>query len=217
MRTDKELQADVMHELQWEPSVGSAGIGVAAKDGAVTLSGHVNSYAEKVAADKAARRVYGVRAVADELAVELPSQNLHDDTDIAEAIARLLEWSVTVPRGAVTAKVSRGMVTLEGKVDWAFQLEAASKLVRDLTGVRAVVNLVKVKPKLQGKEIKAKITEALHRQAQLDARRIWLETSNGNVIVHGQVSSWNEAETARKAVAAAPGVTRVDSRLVIVP
>jgi osmotically-inducible protein OsmY len=217
MRLDKDLQADVMRELEWEPSVESAGIGVAAKEGAIILSGHVGSYAEKVAADKAARRVYGVRAVADELVVELPRHNLHDDTDIAETIARLLEWSVTVPKGAVTAKVSKGIVTLEGKVDWEYQLEAASKLVRGLAGVKAVINLVAVRPKAHDKEIKSKITEALHRQAQLDARRIWLETSDGKIILHGQVSSWSEAETARKAAAAAPGVTKVESRLAIVP
>jgi osmotically-inducible protein OsmY len=217
MRLDKDLQADVMRELEWEPSVESAGIGVAAKEGAIILSGHVGSYAEKVAADKAARRVYGVRAVADELVVELERHNLHDDTDIAETIARLLEWSVTVPKGAVTAKVSKGIVTLEGKVDWEYQLEAASKLVRGLAGVKAVINLVAVRPKAHDKEIKSKITEALHRQAQLDARRIWLETSDGKIILHGQVSSWSEAETARKAAAAAPGVTKVESRLAIVP
>lgn len=131
--------------------------------------------------------------------------------------ARLLEWNVTIPRGAVTAKVSQGMVTLEGKVDWAYQSEAAVKLVRGLSGVRGVINVVTVKPRLHDKDIMSKITEALHRQAQLDARRIRLETSDGKVILHGQVSSWNEAETARRAAAAAPGVTKVESRLSIVP
>ena len=217
MRTDKELQADVMRELEWEPSLGAAGIGVAARQGAVTLTGHVGSYAEKVAAVKAARRVYGVRAVADELAVELAADHLQDDTGLAERIAHLLEWSSTVPRGTVSAQVRKGFVTLEGKVDWMFQSEAALKLVRDLAGVKGVTNLVVVKPRPHSRAVMAKITEALHRQAQVDARRIWLETNDGKVILHGQVSSWSEAETATRAAAAAPGVTAVDSRLAVVP
>lgn len=217
MRQDRDLQQDVMRELRWEPSVDSAGIGVAAHQGSVTLSGHVESYAEKVAAVKAARRVYGVRAVADELSVEFPSQHLHDDTDIAERIAHLLEWSVTVPRGRVTARVSKGLVTLEGTVDWQFQAEAADRLVRELVGVRGVTNLVTVKPRPHTKAVMAKITEALHRQAQVDARRIWLESTDGTVVLHGQVASWSEAETARRAAAAAPGVSKVESHLEIVP
>ena len=217
MRDDKDLQTDVMRELKWEPSVDSAGIGVAAHQGSVTLAGHVGSYAEKVAAVKATRRVYGVRAVADELSVEFPSQHLYDDIDIAERIAHLLEWSATVPTGSVTAEVTKGFVTLEGKVDWQFQAEAAEKLVRGLMGVLSVRNLVVVKPRPHNKEVMAKITEALHRQAQVDARRIWLESTDGTVILHGQVASWNEAETARKAAAAAPGVTKVESHLAIVP
>jgi len=217
MRQDKELQTQVMEELSWEPSVDSADVGVAASDGAITLTGHVDSYAAKITAVKAARRIYGVRAVADELAVEVPSQHLHDDTDIAETVSRLLEWSATIPQGAVTAKVSEGWITLDGKVDWQYQSDAATRLVRDLSGVRGVVNLITVKPRPHEKEVKSKIAEALRRQAQLDARRIWLETSDGTVILHGQVSSWNEAETARKAASAAPGVTKVESRMAIVP
>jgi osmotically-inducible protein OsmY len=217
MQRDKNLQADVMRELQWEPSVDSAGIGVAAHDGAITLTGHVGTYAEKIAAQKAAQRVYGVRAMADELVVEIPSQYRHDDTDIAEILARALEWSVTIPKGAVRTRVSQGMVTLEGKVDWEYQSDAAARLARGLAGVRGIINLIAVKPRLHDKDVKAKITEALHRQAQLDARRIWLETLDSKVIIHGQVSSWNEAETARKAAGSAPGVTAVESRLTIVP
>ena len=215
--TVKDLQADVMKELQWEPSIDSASIGVAANEGAVTLTGHVGSYAEKLAADKAAKRVYGVRAVADELVVELPQHPLHDDTDLAENIARMLDWSVNVPRGAVQAKVSKGWVTLDGKVDWGYQSDAASKLVRDLTGVMGVSNLVSIKAPVHSHEVKASITAALHRQAQIDARRIWLAVDGGHVVLYGQVSSWSEAEAARKAAAAAPGVTKVESRLVIVP
>ena len=217
MRLDKDLQADVMQELKWEPSVDAASIGVAANEGAITLTGHVKSYAEKVAADKAAKRVYGVRAVADELVIELPHHHLHDDTDIAETVTRMLDWSVKVPKGAVTAKVTKGWVTLEGKVDWDYQSEAASKLVRGLTGVMGVSNFVVVKGRVRNKEVKDRITEALHRQAQIDARRIWLTAQGGTVVLHGQVSSWSEAESARKAATGAPGVSKVESRLVIVP
>jgi osmotically-inducible protein OsmY len=145
MRKDKDLQADVMQQLTWEPGVDSASIGVGAAGGAITLFGHVKSYAEKVAANRAAKRVYGVRAVADELLIEPPHHHLHDDTDIAETVARVLDSSAKVPKGAVRAKVSNGWVTLEGRVDWDYQAKAASDQVRGLTGVLGVSNFVVVK------------------------------------------------------------------------
>jgi osmotically-inducible protein OsmY len=217
MQLDKELQADVIRELEWEPKVDSANIGVAVDKGAVTLTGHVNTYTELIAAEGAALRVYGVLAVANELVVKLAGDRTRDDSDIALAISNQMAWNAAIPHQAVKAKVTHGWVTLEGQVDWAYQAEAANKLARGLIGVKGVTSHVIVKPAPHYKDVKAKITEALHRQAQIDARRIWLTTDDGRVTLHGQVSSWSEAAAARKAAESAPGVTRVDSQLTITP
>jgi osmotically-inducible protein OsmY len=219
MRLGKELQADVIRELEWEPKVDSANIGVAVNKGAVTLTGHVNTYAERIAAERAVLRVYGVLAVANELVVKLPSDRARDDSDIALAISNQMAWNASVPHQAIKATVTHGWVTLEGKVDWAYQSEAADKLVRGLIGVKSVTNrvTVTVKPAVHYTDAKAKITEALHRQAQIDTRRIWLTTDDGHVTLHGQVSSWSEAAAARKAAESAPGVTKVESQLTITP
>jgi osmotically-inducible protein OsmY len=217
MRLDKELQADVIRELAWEPKIDSANIGVAVDKGAVTLTGHVKTYAELIAAERAALRLYGVLAVANELIVKLPSERTRDDSDIALAISNQMAWNAAIPHEAIKATVSHGWVTLEGRVDWAYQSEVADKLVRGLIGVMGVTNRVSVKPAVHYKDVKTKITEALQRQAQIDARRIWLTTDDGHVTLHGHVSSWSEAAAARKAAASAPGVTQVDSQLTITP
>ena len=217
MRLDKDLQVDVQRELEWEPSVDSATIGVSANRGAVTLSGHVSSYAQRVAAQRAAERVYGVKAVANDLVVRLPTDRARDDTDLARTIADLLAWSVALPEDAIKAAVSNGWVTLEGNVDWAYEAEAAEKLVRGLIGVTGVSNNVVVRPVVHETDVESDITEALQRQAQIDARRIWVEAQEGKVVLHGQVSSWSEAAAAKKAAAAARGVTSVESKLTITP
>jgi osmotically-inducible protein OsmY len=217
MQLDKELQADVIRELAWEPKVDAANVGVSVDKGALTLTGHVKTYAELIAAERAALRVYGVLAVANELVVKLPGDRTRDDSDIALAISDQMKWSAAIPKEAIKATVTHGWVTLEGRVDWTYQSEAADKLVRGLIGVKGVTNRVIVKPAVHYKDVKSKITEALHRQAQIDARRIWLTTDDGHVTMHGQVSSWSEAAAARKAAESAPGVTKVDSQLTITP
>lgn len=217
MRPDKELQADVIGELAWEPKVDSANIGVTVDNGAVTLTGHARTYPELIAAEHAAARVYGVRAVANELTVKLPGDRVRDDSDIALAISNQLAWNVSIPAEAVKASVSHGWVTLEGQVNWAYQSDVVEKLIRGLVGVKGITNRLLVKPNIRAKDVQAKITEALHRQAQIDARRIWLTTDDGHVTLHGQVSSWSEAEAAKKAAASAPGVTKVESALTITP
>ena len=217
MRLDTELQADVMQELAWEPKVDSANIGVAVDEGAVTLTGHVRTYSELIAAERATERLYGVRVVANKLVVKLPGDRARDDSDIALALSNQLEWNVNIPLEAIKALVKDGWVTLEGNVDWVYQSEAAAKIVRGLIGVKGVTNRVIVKPRIQTKDVKDKITEALHRQAQIDARRIWLTTENSHVTLHGQVSSWNEAAAATKAAASAPGVTKAENLLTITP
>jgi osmotically-inducible protein OsmY len=177
----------------------------------------VKTYAELIAAERAALRVYGVLAVANELVVKLPSDRTRDDSDIALAISNQMAWNAAIPHEAIKATVTHGWVTLEGHVDWAYQSEAADRLVRGLIGVKGVTNRVIVKPAVHYKDVKAKITEALHRQAQIDARRIWLTTEDGHVTLHGRVSSWSEASAARKAAESAPGVTKVETRLTITP
>ena len=217
MQLDKELQADVIRELAWEPKVDPANIGVSVDKGAVTLTGHVKTYAELIAAERAALRVYRVLAVANELVVKLPGDRTRDDSDIALAVSNQMAWNAAIPHEAIKATVTHGWVTLEGHVEWLYQSEAADKLVKGLIGVKGVTNRVIVKPAVHYKDVKAKITEALYRQAQIDARRIWLTTGDGHVTLHGQVSSWSEAAAAKKAAASAPGVTKVDSVLTITP
>lgn len=217
MRADKELQENVIHELDWDPRIDSSNIQVAAHTGAVTLKGHVQTYAELIAAQRAAMRIYGVRAVANELIVRLPSDQTRDDSDIAQATANQMAWNVNIPEGAIKALVSDGWVTLEGQVQRIYQSEAAERIVRGLIGVKGVTNRVIVQPAVREKDVKAKITAALHRQAQIDARRIWLTAEDGHVTLHGQVSSWSEAEAAKKAAASAPGVVKVESQLTVTP
>lgn len=217
MQADKELQQSVIHELDWDPAVDSSNIQVTVHAGAVTLTGHAGTYAELIAAQRAAARVYGVRAVANELVVRLPGDQTRDDSDIAQAISIQLAWNVSIPKGAIKAIVADGWVTLEGQVERIYQSEEAERSVRGLTGVKGVTNRVVVRQSVHAKDVKAKITEALHRQAQIDARRIWLTVDDGHVTLRGQVSSWNEAEAARNAAAAAPGVTKVESKLTVTP
>ena len=217
MQADRELQQNVIHELEWDPAVDPTNIQVAVHTGAVTLKGHVRTYPELIAAQRAAARVYGVRAVANDLTVRLLSDQTRDDSDIAQAISNQLAWSVRIPKGAIKAVVSEGWVTLEGQVDWIYQSEEAEKVVHGLVGVKGVSNRVVVQPSVREKDVMAKITAALHRQAQIDARRIWVTFEDGHVTLHGQVSSWSEAEAARKAAGSAPGVTKVDSKLTVTP
>jgi osmotically-inducible protein OsmY len=213
---DKALQEAVRRELEWDPKVNAAHIGVIAKDGAVTLTGHVDSYTEKLAAVRAAERVYGVKAVADEIEVRLPGSNVRDDEDLAEAIAEAFRWNEFVP-DTVTAEVKNGIVTLRGTAEWEYQRSAAERAVRDLTGVRGVTNLITVEPKVKPSEIEQRILEAIQRSAALDARQIWVTTTNGNVRLHGHVHSLWEKKIAEEAAASAPGVQKVENDIVVTP
>lgn len=217
MRPERDVQSDVIRELQWDPKVEEAAIGVAVERGAVTLSGHVRSLGQKEAAVKAAWRVYGVTAVADEVEVRLEPHETRDDADIAQAIASALEWHAAIPVGVIRPTVRDGWVTLEGEVDWHYRRNEAERVVRNLRGIRGVTNLVAVKPSRASREVHRRISEALHRQAQLDSRRIWVETSDGTAILHGTVSNWQEAVAARKAAESAPGIRTVRSELSITP
>jgi len=213
--TDLELKKAVESELSYEPSINAAEIGVAAKGGVVTLTGRVQSYWEKVAAERAVERVSGVKAVVNELEIRLPSSSERTDEDIARAAINALEWSVLIPANRIKVKVSKGWVTLEGTVDWQFQKTAAEKAVRKLIGVKGVSDLVEVKPRVSKTEVRAAIEEALKRSAELDANRIKVETDGDKVILRGSVRSWFEREEAERAAWRAPGVRAVEDDIEI--
>ncbi len=210
MRTDTEIQADVMKEVQWDPSVTATHIGASVVDGVVTLTGYVPSYAEKWAAEKAAERVAGVKAVADELEVRLPEESRRDDVAIARAAAEALEWSVMVPDG-VKVIVENGWATLKGEVDWEFQKKQAEKIVRNLTGVVGVINEIALKSKIQPSDVKKKIEEALKRAAAEQANHIDVKVEGKKVILKGTVRSFEEYWAAKNAAWSAPGVTEVEA------
>ena len=217
MKTDTQLQQDVMEELKWEPTIKAAEIGVGVTDGVVTLSGYVDSYWKKWAAERAAARVFGVKAVAEKIEVRLPGTFKRSDEEIGEAAANALEWNVSVPYERIKLQVEHGAVTLSGDVDWWYQKDAAEDAVRRLKGVVLVRNNIMIRPAVKPQDLRSKIESAFQRNALLDARRITIQTRGGKVILRGSVRSWVERAEAQWAAWAAPGVSEVESHIVISP
>lgn len=215
LKTDTQLQHDIMEELRWDPALNRAEIGVAVKEGVVTLSGEVDSYAKKFAAVRAAERLQGVRAIAEELTVVLPSLSKRTDTEIAHAVADRLQWDITVPAGSVRARVEDGWVWLDGEVEWQYQRAAAEHTVRFLTGVKGVTNMITLKKQASVVDVRQRIDAALKRHAELDAHQISIEALEGKVILRGKVRSWAERGDAEQAAWSAPGVTAVDDQLAV--
>jgi osmotically-inducible protein OsmY len=215
--TDKDLKQAVQNALDWEPSVDPTDIGVSADQGVVTLRGNVRTYAEKHAAERAALRVFGVRAVANDLAVRLPTVFERTDTEIAQAAVTALKWNTVVPLGHITVSVSGGWITLTGDVQWRYEKDAAAGCVRDLVGVKGVTNTITVQPHVKPIDVRTKIEAAFKRSAEVDARRINVNATDGKVILSGNVRSYTERREAERAAWAAPGVTQVEDHLTIVP
>lgn len=215
--TDKEIQQAVLRELEWEPQVSSTEGGVSVKDGIVTLTGFVDSYAKKYAAERAAKRIAGVKAVVNDIEVKLPTDMERTDEDLARSAIQALQSRITVPADRIKITVRNGWITLEGELNWQYQREAAESAVRYLAGVRGVTNLITVKPRPAPSDIKARIEEARRRIAELDAQRIHVETSCSKVILSGTVRSWAEREGGRASRMAGPGVTEVENHIVVMP
>ena len=214
-KTDSHLKSDVESELKWEPRVDANEIGVAVKDGVVTLTGWVNSYIKRFSAEDATHRVRGVKAVANEITVRLAPESERNDADIAAAAVRAIEWDDLVNIDDLDLTVAKGWVTLKGTVNWAFQRDDAERMVRRLTGVNGVTNLLVTKPRVMVSDLRRKIEDALVRSAHTDASGITVELQGGKVTLRGTVRSYAEKKDANRAAAAAPGVTTVDNRLLI--
>jgi osmotically-inducible protein OsmY len=216
MKTDSQLQKDVIEELQWEPRVEHANIGVAAKDGVVTLSGFVSSYASKIAAEKATRRVKGVRGLAEEIEVRFPSDPKTADPEIAKRIVDMFDWSVTIPRSKIAVKVEHGWVTLSGVVDYHFHRQSAKDLASRINGVKGVTNLIEVKTRPSSIDVKDRIMAAFKRSADLDASTITVVADGDTVRLAGKVHAFYERQIAERAAWAAPGVNHVEDNIMVV-
>ena len=215
MKTDAELQQDVIAELKWEPSINAAQIGVEVKDGIVTLAGHVCTYAEKRGAERAAQRVSGVKALTVEMDVKLAGSNKRTDADIAISAKNALQGRSSLPKDSIKVMVEGGWITLSGNVDWEYQRQAAAGAVRYLTGVTGVSDQIAIKPKVSLTAVKSEIEAALKRRAASDAQTISVEVSGDDVTLTGEVHSWSERDLARHSAWGTPGVRNVVDNMTV--
>jgi osmotically-inducible protein OsmY len=215
MKSDAQIQKDVMAELDWQPILNAAQIGVAVHEGVVTLTGIVDSYTKKITAENAAKKVSGVKAVAEDIQVGSSPNYNKTDTEIAEAVLNTLKWHAAVMEDRIRIKVEKGFVTLEGEVEWEYQRTAAKSAIENLAGIKMIYNFISVKPRVTVPDLKSKINAALHRSAQIDANGIKVEISGNKVILSGTVHSIQEKEDADAAAWMAPGVSSVENRIAI--
>jgi osmotically-inducible protein OsmY len=217
MKSDHEIELDVKDELQWDPNLDATDIAVSVKKGVVTLAGFVKNYADKYEAESAAKRVAGVLGIANDIEVRMPSVDERPDPEIARDAVAAIKSQLPISSENIKVIVKDGWVTLEGPVEWQYQRNTAEAAVRRIKGVRGVSNLIQLKPRVQPSEIKRKIQDAFKRSAEIDANRITVEANGGEVVLKGTVRSWIEREEAERAAWAAPGVTKVEDRIVVSP
>jgi len=215
MNTDIKIQKDVMEELKWQPFLHSSEIGVAVKDGIVTLSGIVDSYSKKLSAEKAVRNVTGVKAIAEDLQIGVSPSYRKTDAEIAQAVVNALKWHSAVPDDRIKIKVEDGVVTLEGELEWAYQRSNAKNAIQNLSGVRSVNNLIVIKPKISAYQLEQKISSAFLRSASIDANKVKVHVDGDKVTLTGKVRTFAESEDAEDAAWAAPGVFNVVNKLEI--
>jgi len=215
MTSDDKLNADVLAELAWEPEVDATHVGVSVAQGVVTLMGHVASFAQKYAAERAVRRVRGVRAIAQEIEVHLPAHKKRSDDEIAERAIKILAWDADAPSDRVQVKVERGYVTLTGEVDWNFQKAEIERVIRKLSGVTGIRNAVVVNPRLSSVDVRERIRQALERDAAVEAAKIAITTVGSKVILTGTVQGYAERDAIERAAWSAPGVTGVEDHITV--
>lgn len=207
------LRQDILDELEFEPSINAAEIGITVDNGVVTLTGHVRTYAEREAAERVVRRVKGVRGIAQEIEVRIFGSKETDDDDIARRALSIIDWHVAIPKDAVQVRVSKGWITLTGKVEWQYQRHAAADAVRDLAGVIGVSNLIEIEPGISVADIKKRIENAFERDAEIEAQAIRVDVADGKVTLKGKVKTWSERQAAERAAWSAPGVTTLEDQL----
>ncbi|MGM4985567.1 MULTISPECIES: BON domain-containing protein [Rhizobium] len=212
---DITLRQNILDELEFEPSIDAASIGVAVDNGIATLTGHVSSYSQKETAERVVKRVKGVRGIAEEIEIRVFGTYETEDEDIASRAVKMLDWNVSVPKGAVQVKVQKGWVTLTGKVEWQYQKNAAADTVRDLAGVVGLSNMVEITPRVSANDVKKRIEDAFKRDAGLESQRISVEVSGGSVTLKGKVHTWSERTAADRAAWSVPGIKNVIDQIAV--